>query len=232
VAVLPLLAERMLASGYPLWWQAKFQYDAFLVMMLCCAAVDGAARLQRHWPARWDAWLTYPFRRPAWLRGAGPGGRPPGTPRDRGDPSPRTPLGLALAARARSQLPAQSGGPASSSGTEPCDQSSSRASTCLHGNFRLGQEHRYAGPDRSATARYGAEALPRHSPHTAPAPGAARVAGQAPVADQARADASDWAARCDGASGARASTRSRSQRSATLETLVCGTDIRRGFGAG
>ena len=47
VAVLPLLAERMLASGYPLWWQAKFQYDAFVVMMLCCAAVDGAARLQR-----------------------------------------------------------------------------------------------------------------------------------------------------------------------------------------
>ena len=46
IAVLPLLAERMLASGYPLWWQAKFQYDAFVVMMLCCAAVDGAARLQ------------------------------------------------------------------------------------------------------------------------------------------------------------------------------------------
>jgi uncharacterized membrane protein len=68
IAVLPLLAERMLASGYPLWWQAKFQYDAFVVMMLCCAAVDGAARLQRHWPARWDRWLTYPWRRPAWLR--------------------------------------------------------------------------------------------------------------------------------------------------------------------
>jgi len=71
VAVLPLLAERMLASGYPLWWQAKFQYDAFLVMILCCAAVDGAARLQRHWPARWDRWLTYPFGRPAWLRRGG-----------------------------------------------------------------------------------------------------------------------------------------------------------------
>ena len=71
VAVLPLLAERMLASGYPLWWQAKFQYDAFLVMMLACAAVDGAARLQRHWPARWDTWLTYPFSRPAWLRRGG-----------------------------------------------------------------------------------------------------------------------------------------------------------------
>ncbi len=61
VAVLPLLAERMLASGYPLWWQAKFQYDAFLVMMLACAAVDGAARLQRHWPQRWDRWLIYPL---------------------------------------------------------------------------------------------------------------------------------------------------------------------------
>jgi uncharacterized membrane protein len=60
VAALPLLAERMLASGYPLWWQAKFQYDAFLVMILCCAAVDGAARLQGwfekgRWPER--AWL-------------------------------------------------------------------------------------------------------------------------------------------------------------------------------
>jgi uncharacterized membrane protein len=95
VAVLPLLAERMLASGYPLWWQAKFQYDAFLVMMLCCAAVDGAARLAEHWPARWDRWLTYPFRRPAWLRL--PGGRPPGTPRDRGE-TPRTPLSTLWAA--------------------------------------------------------------------------------------------------------------------------------------
>jgi len=46
LAAIPLLAERMLASGYPLWWQAKFQYDAFLVMILACAAVDGAARLQ------------------------------------------------------------------------------------------------------------------------------------------------------------------------------------------
>jgi len=48
IAALPLLAERMLASGYPLWWQAKFQYDAFLVMIVCCAAVDGAARLEQH----------------------------------------------------------------------------------------------------------------------------------------------------------------------------------------
>ena len=76
VAVLPLLAERMLASGYPLWWQAKFQYDAFVVMMLCCAAVDGAARLQRRWPERWDKLLTYPARRPAWLRRGGVAWRP------------------------------------------------------------------------------------------------------------------------------------------------------------
>ena len=72
VAVLPLLAERMLASGYPLWWQAKFQYDAFLVMILCCAAVDGAARLQHHWLYR-------------------PGGRPPWTPRARGGSPPPIP---------------------------------------------------------------------------------------------------------------------------------------------
>jgi hypothetical protein len=112
VAVLPLLAERMLASGYPLWWQAKFQYDAFLVMMLCCAAVDGAARLQKHWPARWDRWLTYPFRRPAWLRL--PGGRPPGTPRDRGE-TPRTPLSTlwaaAICAAALVYLPSSPFGP-------------------------------------------------------------------------------------------------------------------------
>ena len=76
VAVLPLLAERMLASGYPLWWQAKFQYDAFVVMMLCCAAVDGAARLQRRWPERWDKLLTYPAHRPAWLRRGGAAWRP------------------------------------------------------------------------------------------------------------------------------------------------------------
>jgi uncharacterized membrane protein len=76
VAALPLLAERMLASGYPLWWQAKFQYDAFVVMILCCAAVDGAARLQRHWPPAWDRWLTYPWARPAWLRRDGLPWRP------------------------------------------------------------------------------------------------------------------------------------------------------------
>ena len=37
---------------------------------------------------------------PTQLRRAGPGGRPPGTPRSWGDPSPQTPLGLKLAYRA------------------------------------------------------------------------------------------------------------------------------------
>jgi len=69
VAVLPLLAERMLASGYPLWWQNKFQYDAFVVMMLVCAAVDGAARLEG-WldRSRWEAVIR--FRGAAWRIGA------------------------------------------------------------------------------------------------------------------------------------------------------------------
>ena len=93
VAVLPLLAERMLASGYPLWWQAKFQYDAFLVMILCCAAVDGAARLQHHW-------LYRPGGRPPWTpraRGGSPPPHTPPAPRARGgSPPPRSPLARRL----------------------------------------------------------------------------------------------------------------------------------------
>ena len=106
VAVLPLLAERMLASGYPLWWQAKFQYDAFLVMILCCAAVDGAARLQRHWPERWNAWLTYPWSRPAWLRRGWAGALDPlapGHPLGRRDLRRRAGLPSVLAVRAAAQ---------------------------------------------------------------------------------------------------------------------------------
>jgi uncharacterized membrane protein len=75
VAALPLLAERMLASGYPLWWQAKFQYDAFLVMILCCAAVDGAARVQGWLDRGGLPVLSYPWSRPAWLRREGRGWR-------------------------------------------------------------------------------------------------------------------------------------------------------------
>jgi uncharacterized membrane protein len=60
LAAVPLLAERMLASGYPLWWQAKFQYNAFIVMIMFLAAVDGAARLQRWWQrAGWHLQLGW-----------------------------------------------------------------------------------------------------------------------------------------------------------------------------
>jgi uncharacterized membrane protein len=51
LAVIPLLAERLLNSRFPNWWLLHFQYNAYLVVPLTCAAVDGAARLDR-WAAR------------------------------------------------------------------------------------------------------------------------------------------------------------------------------------
>jgi uncharacterized membrane protein len=47
LAVLPLLLERMLASTQPNWWSTEFQYNAFLIVVLVCAALDGALRLGR-----------------------------------------------------------------------------------------------------------------------------------------------------------------------------------------
>ena len=37
----------MLGSVIPTWWGTSYQYNAFLVVVLVCAAVDGAARLAR-----------------------------------------------------------------------------------------------------------------------------------------------------------------------------------------
>ena len=51
LAVIPLLAERMLNSRFPNWWLLHFQYNAYLVVPLVCAAVDSAARL--------DRWFTH-----------------------------------------------------------------------------------------------------------------------------------------------------------------------------
>jgi uncharacterized membrane protein len=45
LAAVPLLAERMLASSAPDWWGLPFQYNAFIVVIFVCAAVDGALRL-------------------------------------------------------------------------------------------------------------------------------------------------------------------------------------------
>jgi hypothetical protein len=72
----------------------------------------------------------------------------------------------------------------------------------LHGDFRLGQLHVYAGPDASATSttvRYGPLPLLRHSPHTAPS-------SELPVPDHGPAAPSLLPALRDVASGASAST--------------------------
>ncbi|HXL94670.1 MAG TPA: DUF2079 domain-containing protein [Streptosporangiaceae bacterium] len=47
LAVLPLLLERMLASSQSNWWVTGFQYNAFLIVVLVCAALDGALRVGR-----------------------------------------------------------------------------------------------------------------------------------------------------------------------------------------
>jgi hypothetical protein len=47
LAMIPLLLERMLGSTLPNWWVTSYQYNAFLVVILVLAAVDGAARLDR-----------------------------------------------------------------------------------------------------------------------------------------------------------------------------------------
>jgi uncharacterized membrane protein len=52
LAAVPLLAERMLANLFPFWWVTSYQYNAYLVIILVFAAVDGAARLDRQLLAR------------------------------------------------------------------------------------------------------------------------------------------------------------------------------------
>jgi uncharacterized membrane protein len=52
LAAVPLLLERMLANVFPFWWVTSYQYNAYLVIILVCSAVDGAARLDRQLLAR------------------------------------------------------------------------------------------------------------------------------------------------------------------------------------
>ena len=52
LAAIPFLLERMLANLFPFWWVTSYQYNAYLVIILLCAAVDGAARLDRDLMAR------------------------------------------------------------------------------------------------------------------------------------------------------------------------------------
>ncbi len=51
IMVIPLLVERMLNTKFDNWWVMAFQYNSYLVVPLVCAAVDGAARL--------DRWVTW-----------------------------------------------------------------------------------------------------------------------------------------------------------------------------
>lgn len=55
LVVLPLLAERMLADS-PNWWGTTYHYNAFLVVPLLCAGIDGAALLKDR--ARWWAFAV------------------------------------------------------------------------------------------------------------------------------------------------------------------------------
>jgi uncharacterized membrane protein len=52
LAAVPLLLERMLANTFPNWWVTSYQYNAYLVVILVFAAVDGAARLDHQLLAR------------------------------------------------------------------------------------------------------------------------------------------------------------------------------------
>ena len=47
LAVLPLLAERMLSSRFGHWWEPRFHYNVALIALLVAAGVDGTARLAR-----------------------------------------------------------------------------------------------------------------------------------------------------------------------------------------
>ncbi len=47
IAIIPLLLERMLQNQFSNWWLTAYHYNAYLVIILACGGVDGAARLGR-----------------------------------------------------------------------------------------------------------------------------------------------------------------------------------------
>jgi uncharacterized membrane protein len=57
LAVLPLLAERLLSQSQT-WWGTEYQYNAYLVMPLLCAGIDGAARIARRIPQAAASWAV------------------------------------------------------------------------------------------------------------------------------------------------------------------------------
>jgi uncharacterized membrane protein len=71
LAAVPLLLERMLNSKFPNWWVTSFHYNAYLVIILVFAAVDGAARLDG-WSAEVGEYFAARRARPG-AASAGPG---------------------------------------------------------------------------------------------------------------------------------------------------------------
>jgi uncharacterized membrane protein len=58
IAAVPLLLERLLNVKFPGWYALIFQYNAYLIIILIFAAVDGAARLDRLLPGLLARWRT------------------------------------------------------------------------------------------------------------------------------------------------------------------------------
>jgi uncharacterized membrane protein len=63
LAAIPLLLERMLGDKFPDWWSTAYHYNAYLIVPIALAAVDGALRL--------DRWIGLAVRR--LKKGSGPG---------------------------------------------------------------------------------------------------------------------------------------------------------------
>jgi uncharacterized membrane protein len=55
IAVIPLLVERMMQDQFANWWVTSYHYNAYLVIILACGGVDGAARLGRWLGRAWRA---------------------------------------------------------------------------------------------------------------------------------------------------------------------------------
>jgi uncharacterized membrane protein len=76
IAAVPLLLERMLANSSPNWWGVTFQYNAFLVVILLLAAVDGGIRLGRWVSWARGYWAARAAARPVAVLAAEPAGSP------------------------------------------------------------------------------------------------------------------------------------------------------------
>jgi uncharacterized membrane protein len=80
LAGLPLLLERMLNSRFQTWWGIHYHYNAFLVVILVCAAVDTAARLDREATRVWAIMTARPKLDLQVPAAATPGASAPVTP--------------------------------------------------------------------------------------------------------------------------------------------------------